>query len=305
MILSPYTNPPYKPPTRNPKISNHNQNHNQNQDSTSTPTPTTAPPKTPPTSPKRKHISMSRSGSPAFAHHLHLATEQQQSGPSSSGPGGAAGNESPRTKVAEQFRRLELEFLAQRESSGDEAGSPRKRARRGVVVETPLSERVQANADEDELPEDENDPESLPESNPTTSSPTPTPRHGTPPLSTNSIASNPASSSPGQDRTALTWQDSEITGHDIDAGDVNDDGEGINGIGFRPTPAMAWSRKQRRRQQVNEWRVREAREARMRRLERRRGGSGSGNGNGKGVVDGEDGERRAVRFAESFHVSGS
>ena len=71
------------------------------------------------------------------------------------------------------------------------------------------------------------------------------------------------------DQAALTWQEDEITGHEIDpSGD--DDGEGINGIGFRPTPAIAAARQQRRKQQVSEWRAREAREARQKRFERRR-----------------------------------
>lgn len=64
------------------------------------------------------------------------------------------------------------------------------------------------------------------------------------------------------------WSDSEITGHDPD--DPNDDGYGINGIGFRPTPAMAWSRSQKRKQQLAELKNREAREARQQRSERRK-----------------------------------
>lgn len=72
------------------------------------------------------------------------------------------------------------------------------------------------------------------------------------------------------DQAALTWQEDEITGHDIDQAS-GDDGEGINGVGFRPTPAMAYARRQKRKQQVNEWKAREAREARQKRFERRRG----------------------------------
>lgn len=64
------------------------------------------------------------------------------------------------------------------------------------------------------------------------------------------------------------WHDSEITGHDPT--DPSDDGYGINGIGFRPTPAMAWSRSQRRKQQLAELKNREAREARQQRSERRK-----------------------------------
>ncbi|GIZ38289.1 hypothetical protein CKM354_000170900 [Cercospora kikuchii] len=106
------------------------------------------------------------------------------------------------------------------------------------------------------------------------------------------------------DPASLTWQDSEITGHEITSPD--DDGEGINGIGFRPTPAIAYARSQKRRQQVEGWKAREAKEARQKRLERRRG-SGRGKaiaGGGIGLDGANDGlasdggtTRRTVRFA--------
>lgn len=70
---------------------------------------------------------------------------------------------------------------------------------------------------------------------------------------------------------SLTWDDSEITGHDPT--DPNDDGYGINGIGFRPTAAIAWARSQQRQKQVAEWKNREAKEAREKRRERREGAS--------------------------------
>jgi len=79
---------------------------------------------------------------------------------------------------------------------------------------------------------------------------------------------------PTPDQSHLTWQDSEITGHEIDTTTPDDDGEGINGLGFKPTAAMARARSLKRRQQVSAWRTREAREARdarVRRLGRRRG----------------------------------
>jgi len=96
----------------------------------------------------------------------------------------------------------------------------------------------------------------------------------------------------------LTWQDSEITGHEIHRS-LGDDGEGINGIGFRPTPAIAHARRQKRKNQLSEWRAREAREARQRRFEKRQQGGGKGCsvdfnvGNG-----GDEGQRRVVRFEE-------
>lgn len=93
------------------------------------------------------------------------------------------------------------------------------------------------------------------------------------------------------DPSALFWQDTEITGHEVDMS-RDDDGTGINGLGFRLTPAMAYARSQKRKQQVSEWRAREAREARQRRFNRRRG---EGTGAGGQVVEAP---RRAVRFAE-------
>lgn len=91
---------------------------------------------------------------------------------------------------------------------------------------------------------------------------------------------------------SLTWHDFEITGQELDLTSPDDDGEGINGVGFRPTPAMAWARSQKRKLQIEGWKNREAREARQRRIERRRGG-----GSGDGGLGGE--ERRVVRFAEA------
>jgi nucleolar protein 56 len=67
----------------------------------------------------------------------------------------------------------------------------------------------------------------------------------------------------------LTWHDSEITV--FDPTDPNDDGYGINGVGFKPTAAIAWDRLQKRKKQIAEWKSREAREAREKRRERRDG----------------------------------
>lgn len=96
--------------------------------------------------------------------------------------------------------------------------------------------------------------------------------------------------SPPSSQAALTWQDDEITGHDIDITTPDDDGEGINGIGFKPTPTIAYARSQRRKRQVSEWRAREAREARQRRIERRRGGANASEGLPP---------KRSVRFASN------
>lgn len=111
--------------------------------------------------------------------------------------------------------------------------------------------------------------------------------------------------SPSPPLPSLTWQDSEITGHLVDPStDPDDDGTGINGIGFRPTPAMAYARAQKRRQQVMEWRARETKEARAKRSERRRRGVGGANMSSReGTVERDtttkeaDTSRRGVRFA--------
>ncbi|KAL8708035.1 MAG: hypothetical protein Q9220_007031 [cf. Caloplaca sp. 1 TL-2023] len=66
----------------------------------------------------------------------------------------------------------------------------------------------------------------------------------------------------------LWWANTEITGHDPT--DPADDGYGINGVGFLPTPAMASARAERRKRQVAEWKSREAKEARQKRSEARR-----------------------------------
>jgi hypothetical protein len=94
-----------------------------------------------------------------------------------------------------------------------------------------------------------------------------------------------------EERAALTWHDDEITGHDPD--DPDDDGEGINGIGFKPTPAEAYARAQKRRAQMAEYRNREAREARKMRSERRRGSEAAK------VTREETETERRVRFMEA------
>lgn len=114
-------------------------------------------------------------------------------------------------------------------------------------------------------------------------------------------------------RASLTWQDSEITVYDPD--DSDDDGTGINGIGFKPTPEMEHARRMKRKKQLAEYRKREMGEARARRKERRAVGVdglvGSGNeggntGGGKGkdsvlaIAKGKlKAEKRRVRFMET------
>lgn len=121
-------------------------------------------------------------------------------------------------------------------------------------------------------------------------------RMGTPPLFGSAEASLEVKHSEmdgrvvDPDRAAMTWHDDEITGHKPD--DPDDDGEGINGIGFKPTPAMAYARMEKRRMQMAEYKNREARDARARRSERRRGSDHS-----KQSREEEETARR-VRFLE-------
>lgn len=124
----------------------------------------------------------------------------------------------------------------------------------------------------------------------------PTPPSSNQPNSIKPLPSNHHQATP--DIRGLTWQDSEITGHEIHRS-LGDDGEGINGIGFRPTPAIAQARRQKRKHQLSEWRAREAREARQRRFEKRQQGGGKGCSVDVDVGGGGDeGQRRVVRFEE-------
>ena len=102
-------------------------------------------------------------------------------------------------------------------------------------------------------------------------------------------ASNRHAEMTDQGQAQMTWRVDEITGHNPT--DPDDDGEGINGIGFRPTKAEAESRGLRRKRQMEEYKSREAREARARRSERRGDG-------GRGSHEEREVERR-VRFMEA------
>lgn len=104
-------------------------------------------------------------------------------------------------------------------------------------------------------------------------------RAGTPPLSSScrkivegDVEEDPVIVDPI--RAALTWHEDEITVYDAE--DKDDDGTGLNGIGFKPTPAVAYARAQKRRQQLSEYRKREEKEARARRNQRRREQLGEG-----------------------------
>ncbi|CAD0082698.1 unnamed protein product [Aureobasidium vineae] len=92
----------------------------------------------------------------------------------------------------------------------------------------------------------------------------------------------------------MTWHEDEITGHNIDY-TADDDGEGINGIGFIPTPQMVTKRSEWRRRQILEWRARESKEARQRRYDKRKT---SHRDSAISLDEGASFKRRMVRFAE-------
>lgn len=96
-------------------------------------------------------------------------------------------------------------------------------------------------------------------------------------------------------RASLTWHEDEITVYDPD--DSDDDGTGVNGIGFKPTPALARIRTQKRRQQLLEYKKREDKEARARRNLRRQGGT-AGPSSAAASAQQAMAERR-VRFMEA------
>lgn len=139
-------------------------------------------------------------------------------------------------------------------------------------------------------------------------------RAGTPPFSTtagkagsknNNAVHPPGATDPPDDdevvdpvRAALTWHEDEITIYDPE--DEDDDGVGINGIGFKPTPAIAHARTMKRRQQLAEYKKREEREARTRRsLRRRRGGTEPAQSGGRPQLETVDSASRKVRFMET------
>jgi hypothetical protein len=76
--------------------------------------------------------------------------------------------------------------------------------------------------------------------------------------------------------------------------DSDDDGYGINGVGFKPTPAMASARSLRRKQQVMAWRSREEKEERQRRAEKRKRYAEKLE---MAALDGGGGVKKNVRFA--------
>lgn len=95
-------------------------------------------------------------------------------------------------------------------------------------------------------------------------------------------------------RAALTWREDEITIYDPE--DPDDDGTGINGVGFKPTHALAQARITKRRQQMAEYRKREASDARAKRSQRRREEEQTPSSSA-------DNANQKVRFMEDRNVS--
>lgn len=112
-----------------------------------------------------------------------------------------------------------------------------------------------------------------------------------------SPTSSPHHNSPSQVIPALWWEEAEITGHDPK--DPTDDGYGINGIGFIPTPAVERTRIELRKRQIAAWKIREAKEARQARSDRRHRDAELGDrGNILGVSNDESKQAKKVRFVE-------
>ncbi|EFY91960.1 hypothetical protein J3458_018918 [Metarhizium acridum] len=216
------------------------------------------------------------------------------------------GSNSPRSKVAHRFRGLALgsgggvvNEHGHEADVGDGPDSARKRQRPDDVVADVSEEDRQPGADSP-TPRSSQALGTRPKATaghlasqiPTLVEAAPEPviqpprrrRAGTPPLKLHKSPkkakndSVEASEAPVADeddiivdpvRAALTWHDDEITVYDPN--DKDDDGTGINGVGFKPTPAIAEARAIRRRHQMAEYRKREESEARARRSQRRRG----------------------------------
>lgn len=215
------------------------------------------------------------------------------------------GSASPQSKVAHRFRGLALESGGGVLNDDDVHGSPqsRKRQKPGQFVNDAEATEDQildsspcpslrsspfvgfktraATADRPLTPNPSDGKDAMaPEQGfaPCEETTSPKPRHGElPTLPLTASAQNDEDSEGTEDeddvvdpvRAALTWREDEITIYDPN--DEDDDGTGINGIGFKPTPALAHARALRRRQQMAEYRKREEGDARARRSQRRSG----------------------------------
>jgi len=180
--------------------------------------------------------------------------------------GDSEDDNSPRTSVAGRFKQLDLQSPAPLNHG----------------VEEPSSKRIALNhrtfSDDKEDPTLHLSTKPPPNSGPQAMQPPPSSLFTfsnlttSEPLQHTATMARPGSPPLESLPSELYWSDCEITGHDPN--DPEDDLYGINGIGFKATPAVAWARSQRRKQQLADYKNREAREARQRRIERRKVGGG-------------------------------
>ncbi|CAK7270039.1 hypothetical protein SEPCBS119000_003883 [Sporothrix epigloea] len=154
----------------------------------------------------------------------------------------AGGESSPRARVADRFQSLALEagyFAADsaRETDGESSPPESSPPGRKHSEDGPLHKRMRRDDDDDHSNYPHDQPQVI------------ITKDGR-------IITDPL-------RASLTWQDDEITVYDPN--DTDDDGTGVNGIGFKPPPAIAYDRMLKRRQQMAAYRKREECEARARR----------------------------------------
>lgn len=178
-----------------------------------------------------------------------------------------SGRESPQVIVTGQLRSLEIDGNTTMEDRAAEKGPQ--------TDDQPQTPRRAGNPKRSSLPKSEvsNPNKSLKKGVKRRQSKSPTPGKDSPvkPRSARQ-AGNPPRSPPllsQPEENPLTWHDSEITGYDPT--DPDDDGYGLNGVGFKPSAAIAWDREEKRRRQIADWKAREGREERSKRRERRDG----------------------------------
>lgn len=204
-----------------------------------------------------------------------------------------SGRDSPRSKVAQRLESLDIR------SDGDQSGSPRKRVRLNTTSSAGSESRVNQNQStlqgtmkvtkrvDQQRRSRSPDTKEVEDSASLPAQVSPNRRIRSPPPPTYVEARLQTEANAAAD--PLTWQISEITGMNLDT-TAGDDGEGLNGIGFRPSPQIAFARRQKRKQQISDWRMREARDARQKRFDKRHGC--------KLHEDGAGNQERSVRFAE-------
>ncbi|KAF2717363.1 hypothetical protein K431DRAFT_306974 [Polychaeton citri CBS 116435] len=216
--------------------------------------------------------------------------------------------DSPRSRVAERLRGLEIQqrqqLLQVAIDEGEDGGGDKKRVRldaqagRGETEDIVPMDASQPTPSEAQMQHQPMSPTSSNTDAPSTGQSKKRRLPSPPPPSASTIANSSHTHVRHHHQQPLTNNFpvsqsphfSSNTSNSDSASDDTDDGEGINGIGFKPTPAVAYARAERRKRQLSDWKAREAREERQRRVERRRGTNSGSGGFGE--------RRRAVRFEE-------